>query len=78
MSARVVAQLARTTGRGQCARCFDQVAVHAGRWHAADVDASHRAVCDRCASRDDPAGWAQVTAWRRAAAGPTTGRRWAA
>lgn len=75
---RVTAQLPRTTGRVQCSRCLDSVAVHAGRWHAADADHLHHAVCDRCAAQDDPAGWRAVKAWRRAAAGPTTGRRWAA
>jgi hypothetical protein len=75
MTARTVCVLARCTGRVQCSRCFDSVAVTAGRWHAADADASHRAVCDGCTLRDDTAGHQQLTAWRRAAAGPTTGRR---
>jgi len=67
MTARVSAQLARTSGTAPCSRCLDAVAVTAGRWHAAEADETHRAVCDRCALRDDPAGHAALTAWRRAA-----------
>jgi hypothetical protein len=75
MTARTVCVLARTTGGAPCHRCLATVAVTAGAWHAADVDATHRAVCDRCAEASDLAGWTQLTAWRRAAAGPATGRR---
>jgi hypothetical protein len=67
MTARVTAVLARTTGQAPCSRCLATVPVAAGTWHAADVDATHRAVCDRCARRDDPAGYAALLAWRRAA-----------
>jgi hypothetical protein len=67
MTHRVVAQLARTTGTAPCSRCLDTVAVTAGAWHAAEVDRPERAVCARCAALDDPGGWAQVLAWRRAA-----------
>lgn len=67
--------LARTTGTAACSRCLGEVPVAAGAWHAAELDATHRAICDRCAQRDDPAGHAALQAWRRAAAGPTTGRR---
>jgi hypothetical protein len=75
MTHRVTAQLARTTGTAPCSRCLDTVPVAAGAWIAAEPDATHRAVCDRCAERDDPAGYAALVAWRRAAAGPATGRR---
>lgn len=78
MTARVTAVLARTTGTAPCSRCLDVVAVHAGTWHAAEHDATHVAICDRCAEASDPAGFAALGAWRRAAAGPATGRRWAA
>jgi len=67
MSPRVTAQLARTTGTATCNRCLDVVAIHAGHWHAADADETHRAICARCAALDDPAGWRAVKAWRRAA-----------
>lgn len=67
MTARTVCVLARTSGTAPCSRCLDDVAVHAGAWHAADADATHRAVCDACARRDDPQGYAQLAAWRRAA-----------
>lgn len=78
MTARVTAVLARTSGTAACSRCFDTVPITAGAWHAVEHAATHVATCDRCAQRDDPGGHQQLTAWRRAAAGPTTGRRWAA
>jgi hypothetical protein len=64
---RVIAQLAKTSGTTLCTRCMDVIDVVAGRWHAADVDAADVAICDSCARHDDPTGWAQLTAWRRAA-----------
>jgi hypothetical protein len=75
MTSRVTAVLARTSGTAQCSRCLDVVAVHAGAWHAAEPDATHRAVCDHCAQRDDPQGHMALLAWRRAANSPTTGQR---
>jgi len=75
MTARVTAQLARTTGTTPCSRCLDVVTVTAGTWHPAETNASHLVVCDACAHRDDPHGHATLTAWRRAANGPTTGTR---
>lgn len=78
MTGRIAHVLARCTGTATCSRCTDAVDVTAGRWHAAEHDATHVAICDTCSERDDPAGHQQLTAWRRAAAGPTTGRRWAA
>jgi hypothetical protein len=72
---RVIAVLARCSGTTPCTRCPGVVDVVAGRWHAADAAETHRAVCDTCALRDDPAGHATLTAWRRAANGPTTGTR---
>jgi hypothetical protein len=76
MTSRVTAVLARTTGTAPCSRCLDVVAVVAHRWHAAEHDATHVAICDACTQRDDPAGYAALTAWRRAANGPhgTRGR----
>ena len=67
MTARVTAVLARTTGQAPCSRCLGTVPVAAGTWHAAEADVTHRAVCDRCCERDDPAGHAALLAWRRAA-----------
>jgi hypothetical protein len=71
MTARVTAVLARTTGRAPCSRCLGTVPVAAGTWHAAEADATHRAVCDRRTERDDVQGFAALLAWRRAAT-PTT------
>lgn len=67
MTARVAPVLARTSGNAPCTRCLDVVDVTAGRWHAADAAETHRAVCDRCALRDDAQGFANLLAWRRAA-----------
>ena len=75
MTGRVTAQLARTTGTATCSRCLDVVAIHAGHWHAADADETHRAVCDRCTKAHDPHGHAALLAWRRAANSPATGSR---
>jgi hypothetical protein len=50
---------------------LDIIDVHAGHWIAAEPDGP-AAICDRCAQRDDPAGYQQLTAWRRAAR-PTRG-----
>jgi len=76
MTSRVTAVLPRTSGSATCSRCTDVVTVTAGRWHTAETNASHLAVCDTCAQRDDPAGYGALLAWRRAANGPhgTRGR----
>jgi hypothetical protein len=78
MTTRVAHVFARCTGTAPCSRCGGAAPVAAGTWHAAEPDATHLAVCDGCALHDDPQGFAALGAWRRAAAGPTTGRRWAA
>ena len=75
MSPRIAHRLAKTSGQAPCARCIDLVDVRAGHWIAAEPDGP-AAICDRCSKRDDPTGHAALLAWRRAAAGPTTGR-WA-
>jgi hypothetical protein len=89
MTHRVVAQLARTSGTTPCSRCLDIIDVQAGHWISTEISTEisagistepdgPRAVCDRCALHDDPQGHMALLAWRRAAAGPTTGRRWVA
>lgn len=75
MTARVAAVLAVRSGAAQCSRCHSMVAVAAGRWHAAEADRHEHPVCDPCSARDDLQGHRVVLAWRRAAAGPATGRR---
>lgn len=75
MTSRVAHVLARCSGSAACARCLGTVPVAAAAWHAAEREATHLPICDLCARRDDPAGYAALLAWRRAAAGPTTGRR---
>lgn len=77
MTARIAHRLAKTSGQAVCSRCLDIIDVQAGCWISAEPDGP-AAVCDRCSERDDPAGHAALQAWRRAATGPTTGRRWAA
>jgi len=67
VTGRIAHVFARCSGTATCSRCTDAVDVTAGAWHAADVDATHRAVCDRCAEASDAAGWTQLLAWRRAA-----------
>lgn len=77
MSPRIAHRLAKTSGQAPCSRCIDVIDVRAGHWLAAEPDGPY-AVCDRCAQRDDPAGYGALQAWRRAAAGPAPGRRAAA
>lgn len=85
MSPRIAHRLAKTSGQAGCSRCLDIIDVRAGCWISAEISTEISAepdgpakVCDRCSERDDPAGHAALLRWRRAAAGPTTGRRWAA
>jgi hypothetical protein len=66
MTTRVAHRLPKTTGTAPCSRCLDVIDVRAGHWLAAEPDGP-RAVCDRCAERDDVQGFAALTAWRRAA-----------
>jgi hypothetical protein len=77
MTARVTCRLPRTAAAAPCSRCLDIIDVQAGHWISTEISDwdldGPRAVCDRCAQRDDPAGWRAVKAWRRAAAGPATG-----
>lgn len=66
MSPRIAHRLPRTTGQAPCSRCLDVIDVKAGHWIAAEPD-NPGAVCGTCAQRDDPHGYQQLTAWRRAA-----------
>lgn len=74
MSSPIAHLLASAADEVTCSRCLDTIAVAAGRWHAIEPDDPRAPVCDSCARRDDPPGYAGVLAWRRAAAGPATGR----
>jgi hypothetical protein len=67
VTGRVAHVLARCSGIAACARCTGTVPVAAGAWHAAELLADHHAICDPCAKRDDPAGYAGLLRWRRAA-----------
>lgn len=75
MTGRIAHVLARCSGTTPCTRCPAIVTVTAGRWHTAETNASHLAVCDHCAQHDDPAGYGALLAWRRASARPATGTR---
>jgi hypothetical protein len=67
VTTRIAHVFARCSGTAACARCTGTVPVAAGAWHAAEPEATHHAICDRCAEASDPAGWTQLLAWRRAA-----------
>jgi hypothetical protein len=75
MSLRIAHRLPRTTGQATCNRCLDVIDVKAGHWIAAEPDATHLAICNTCAQHDDPAGYAALTAWRRAANRPALGTK---
>lgn len=65
MSRRVAHRLATEASTTTCARCLDAVHVDAGTWHPAERNNPTRPVCDRCAQRDDPDGFAMTVAFRR-------------
>lgn len=67
MTGRVHAQLAREPSTSPCGRCLALVAVEVGDWHAVELEGPVQPICDACASRDDPQGFDQLMAWRRAA-----------
>jgi hypothetical protein len=67
VTGRIAHVFARCSGTATCARCTGTVPVAAGAWHAGEREATHLPICDSCARHDDPTGWTQLTAWRRAA-----------
>jgi len=66
MTTRIAHRFARECSTSPCSHCLTIVDLAAGGWYAADVDDLERPVCDGCAQVTDPAGYAQLLAWRRA------------
>ncbi len=67
MTARIAHRLAREHSNSPCARCLTIAELAAGQWHATEPGDLDRPVCDHCARRDDPDGFAMVAAFRRMA-----------